>query len=33
MEVLLISTGDTVTVEFEDSDNDTFIPATSVTTE
>lgn len=33
MEALLISTGDTVTVEFEDSDNDTFIPATSVTTE
>lgn len=33
MEVLLISTGDTVTVEFEGSDNDTFIPATSVTTE
>ncbi|MDE6156203.1 MAG: chloride channel protein, partial [Eubacterium sp.] len=29
MEVLLISNGDTITVEFEDSD-DTFIPATSV---
>lgn len=33
MDVLLISTGDTVTVEFEGSNDDTFIPATSVTTE
>lgn len=31
MEVLLISKGDTVTVEFEKSNNDTFVPATSVT--
>lgn len=33
MDVLLISTGDTITVEFEDSDDDIFVPATSVTTE
>lgn len=33
MDVLLISTGDTVTVEFEGSNDDTFIPATCVTTE
>lgn len=33
MEVLLISKGDTVTVEFDESADGEFVPATSVTTE